>query len=220
MTRARPPSGCTTSTSMWSPGQILVRRAERHDSTLRRPRGCCAGRSAEDTAACRPSPTRLLLPGEDRPASAAFNARGVFQHSTTLLRTARAHAGIVCMRGCRAGCVTTALFDTRCGVTSGAVPGRASGRRMLQTMPAKVLHDHRPRRGRTSLRGVGVGHCPWDPRTGPTYRDVPLRLPASVTAQARRHHGPAADSRSSRRNNGAASTADLPPTEPSATRET
>src|SRR5918995_1811854 len=69
-------------------------------------------------------------------------------------------------------------------VTWGAVPGRASGRRMLQTMPAKgaLRSPSAARSHLASWRGggslaLGSPHGPYG------YRDVPLRLPGGVTAQ-------------------------------------
>jgi hypothetical protein len=43
---------------------------------------------------------RLLPRARTDPRPQLASARGVFQHSTTSLRTARAHAGIVCTRRC------------------------------------------------------------------------------------------------------------------------
>ena len=112
-TRAQPPSRCTTSTSMRSPGQIAY-----------------VGRIGM-WSAC---------------ACGYVTVQGRMRHD-------RAQA-------------------TRCGVTWGAVPGRASGRWMLQTMPANVLRAYRPAAGShlASWRKERSA-VPGAPHRGPIDRD-------------------------------------------------
>ena len=186
-TGGRPPSGCTTSTSRRWPGESclptpMTRNVARGGAAVVGSGGHC----------CVSALAYRLLPGRGPTRVRSFQrARGVFQHSTTSLRTARAHAGIVCTRGCDGPGLDASRPRSRHPArrTLGAVPGRASGRRMLQTMPAKVLRDHRPRRGRTRLVAWGWVTVPGIParalRIGmfsSAYRPALPARPVVITA--------------------------------------
>ena len=62
-------------------------------------------------------------------------------------------------------------------VSLGVVPGRVSGRRVLQTMPAKALRTDRPDGG-VAPRYVtgGTAGCPWGPRPGALTASTRLTL--------------------------------------------